>query len=121
MIILVRLVGVLITVFGAIYLLKPETMRKMVSFWAKGKRVYTAGLLDIIVSIVFLLTALKCKMPLVIALAGILCLIKGIVIFLLGPQGFVSRIDKLVEKPVAFLRFMSFLALLLGVLIVCSA
>lgn len=121
MIILVRLVGVLIAVFGAIYLLKPDTMIKMMSFWAKGKRVYTAGFLNIIISIVFLLTALKCKMPLVISLAGILCLTKGIVIFLLGPQGFISKVDKLIKRPVVFLRFMSFLALLLGVLIICSA
>lgn len=118
---LVRMLGFVVVILGAIYVWKPETIKNMIKFWLKGKRIYVGGIINIFFSIIFLLVALKCRMPLIIAILGILSLIKGIVIFLHGPQAIAKKLSKFMNLSINGLRFLGVLTVIMGVLIIFSA
>ena len=121
MVILVKLFAIAIVVLGVVFLLSPKAIKQYMNFWAKGKNYYLAGILSILFSIVFLLAASQCKLPLVVAVLGIWSLIKGIVILVRGPEKLKSMIDWWMKRPIGVLRLTGFLALAIGVLLIYSA
>ena len=118
MIFIIKLVGLFIILVSAMYIWKPDTIKKTVDFWAKNKRIYTAAFINIFLSVIFLLNALKCRLPWIIALIGILSLLKGILAFVLGPEKFIAKTNVLLAKSEAGLRFMGICSLIIGLLII---
>lgn len=121
MVILVRLFGILIVALGIIFLAVPDAMKKYIAFWAKGKRIYTGGILSIVIGIIFLLAASQCKLVWFVVVMGIWALIKGIVLLTLGPEKWLSYINWWTVRPPAALRVLSLVAIALGILLVYSA
>lgn len=121
MVILVKLIGVVIVILSVIYLLNPDTMKKYAAFWKKGKRLYTGAVISIIFGVIFLLAASQCKVAWIVAIFGILALIKGIALLMLGPKKAISTIDWWIERPYAALRLISLIPLIYGMLLIFSA
>ena len=121
MVALVKFIGIVMVVAGAIYLVQPEVMKKVMFFWIKGKWIYLGGVLSILIGIIFLLVARRCTLPGFVFLMGILSLIKGAVAFALGPKKIVPLIEKLSEGSLATLRILAAISLGLGVLLIYSA
>ena len=118
---LVKLMGILMVGLGAVYLLDPARMTKIMGFWVKGKRVYLGGLLNFLIGIVFLLAASRCVFSWFVAALGIVSLIKGILLFVLGPKKIVLIVDRLTKSSRLTLQTLAFLVLGIGVLLIYSA
>lgn len=121
MIVLVKLFGIVVVVFGVIFLLKPDVIRPYMDFWTKGKRIYTAAVLNLIIGIILLLAASQCRLAWLIALIGIWGIIKGVILFVLGPEKLKSRIEWWKGRPVGILRLAALLCLAIGALIIYAA
>ena len=121
MVILVKLLGIIIAVFGVIYLLKPNIMKPYVAFWKRGKRIHIGAVLSLLIGIILLLAASQCAVSWFVAAFGILGLIKGIVLFVLRQEKAISMINWWAERPIAFLRVHALFALVVGALLIYSA
>jgi len=121
MLIFVRLLGIVVVVLGVIFLISPDAIKKYMDFWAKGKRIYPGGVLTFLIAIILLLAASEARLTWFVALLGILSLIKGILLFVLGPAKIILMINWWRTRSPLFLRLYALFALALGVLLIYSA
>jgi len=121
MIVLVKIIGISMIGFGAIFLLSPKAMKQFMLFCEKGKRLYISGMLRILAGTIFLLAASDSRCVLVMVILGILLLIGGIIIFILGLDRVKTVLKAYYAKPPLVLRLFALVAIALGVLIICSA
>lgn len=121
MVALVRLFGVVIVVLGVVFLSNPKAMKQYMVFWTKGKRIYAAGILSLLISIIFLLVASQCLVTWFVVILGILGLVKGVVLLALGPERLRSRFGWWQERSDTFLRLYSLLPIIIGILLIYSA
>lgn len=121
MVILVKIIGIVITVMGIAILLQPKVARMMMGFWRQGKKIYLAGGIRIILGVIFLSSACQARLPQVISALGVLMLIGGLLIFILGPKKTGAVFEWWDKKPQYLLRLLSLLILAFGALIIYSA
>ncbi|UCD15798.1 MAG: hypothetical protein JSV34_01755 [Candidatus Omnitrophota bacterium] len=115
---LVKLLGIVIVVFGVIYLIKPVIMQRVTRYWMQGNRLYIAGGINLLFSVIFFSAAPKCSWPLFIGIIGAIALIKGIIDFVLGPKKLIPIMEELMKGSRRVLRLMAVIVLGLGVLII---
>lgn len=121
MIVLVKLIGVFIACMGLIIFSNPELMKKMISYWRNGNRLYIGGLLRVIFGVIFLFSAFRARSPAFMAALGIFLVIAGMLIFVLGLEKIKKMLDWWDEKPFSVLRLVSIIIFAIGVLIIYSA
>lgn len=121
MVILVRIIGIIIGCLGIVFLISPQTIKGMISFWSQGKRLYLGGALRILFGLIFLLAVPQCRLAWVIFVIGILALIKALLIFILGLEKMKSLLNWWNNRPPVVLRLMGFIVLAFGVLLLYSA
>lgn len=114
----VKFIGLLIIIMGAVFLFRPEAIRKLWAFFEKDKRLYLAGAVRIIFGIIFLLSASQCRLRGFIAVLGLLFLLSGMLIFFIGPDKIKVVLRWWSEKPLFVLRLAAIMIIGLGVLIV---
>jgi uncharacterized protein YjeT (DUF2065 family) len=120
MIILVRLFGILIVGFGIIFLIDPKAMKAYIAFWEPKKRLRIGAIISFLAGIIFLSAAAQAKLPGVIVTLGIVSLIKGVLLFLLGPEKIKSMMNWWSQKSDSFIRRYALFALAVGMLIIYS-
>ena len=118
---LVKLLGVVIVILTVSFIVKPELIKQYMAFWKDKKRLNMGGGISILLGILLLLAASQCTLPLVVTIGGIWAFIKGILIFVLGPQKMISWMDTLASKPVGVLRLLISISLAVGILLIYSA
>ena len=118
--IVVKLFGIAMVVAGIVFLIIPDAIKKYLAYWTKAKRIYTGAGLSVLVGVVLLLVASQCRLAWFVALIGIWAIIKGIILFALGPKKFTSKVNWWLSKPPGVLRMMAVLALVVGTLLICS-
>ena len=116
----VKLIGILMVALGVIFFIKPNTIKKAADFFAKESRLYIGSVLNIFVGIMLIGAASQCAVSWIVALFGILCLVKGVLIFVLGKQKIKSLLDMATKKPNNTLRLLSIVHFFLGVLLIYS-
>ncbi|MFC1708572.1 hypothetical protein ACFL2J_00735 [Candidatus Omnitrophota bacterium] len=115
---LVKLMGIIVMVFGVVYFVKPNLMKKMASFFAKDKWIYVGGILSFIIGIVFLRAASQCAISWLVILLGLLAILKGVLVFVLGQQKIKSLLDKLNKKTLKTLRIYALVKITVGVILI---
>ncbi|MEA3328864.1 MAG: hypothetical protein U9Q08_03950 [Candidatus Omnitrophota bacterium] len=118
--IVIKLFGIAMVSAGVVFLIIPDAIKKYLTYWTKAKRVYTGAGLSVLAGIIFLLVASQCKLAWFVALLGIWAIVKGIILFVLGPKKFTSKVNWCLSKPPGVLRMMAVLALVIGTMLVCS-
>ncbi len=121
MFLLTRLIGIISLGAGLIFLLNPATMKNVISYALKGKRIYGIGVVRIAVGLVLLMAASQCRVIWAIIVIGILPLTGGIGIFILGIEKCKDMIKKWQGKPRKILRLVSFAPIIFGLLILYFA
>ena len=118
---LVKLMGIVMVAAGAIFLVKPASMKKAINFWLKDDRLYLGGVLNLLLGIIFLSIAPQCAMPWFIILLGLLSLAKGLLVFILKRKQLVSILEGVAKRPTKALRIRAVTLLILGTLLIYSA
>lgn len=123
MILLARLIGIFLVCVGIVNFINPVVMKKMISFWQKGKRIYAGGLIRVLFGSVLLWASFDFQMkhPCVLAFLGALMVLGGLLIFILGLERMKTMLNWWDKKPLFVLRLMAILALAIGVLVIYSA
>jgi hypothetical protein len=119
--IVVKIVGIVIVSLAVLFLLKPDIMKRVLKFFKQGKRIYFAGLVRLVLAVVFLLAARECDITWVIVIFGVLFLISGLSIFMIGAEKLKSMLDWFQNKSALFLQVMAVIILAIGAIIIYSA
>ena len=118
---LVKLVGMVILAWGVIFLMKPDQIKKTLRFWIEENHLYLGALLNILIGIIFLITAPRCDITWIVVIFGILSLVKGLLLFILGRPKIVSLLEELIKKPAKTLRGLAMLSCILGIILIWAA
>jgi len=117
----IRIVGFIFAFVAIVHLVKPGVLGRILEFVKQGKRMYFAGLIRFVLGAVFLLGARECRISWVIIVFGILLIMKGIVVFILGPAKLKSKLDWGKKQSNLRIRVFALIALAFSALIVYSA
>jgi len=120
-VIVIKSLGMLFSLMGIAYLLRPDIIKRLMGFFKKGKRIYFAGLIRFALAIVFLVAARECRYPWIIFASGIIFLINGFLIFMLGPEKIRRILDWYQNQPVLIFRIIALVVFVFGALIIFSA
>jgi len=117
---IVKLMGIVMVAAGAIYFVKPSTMKKLADYFLQEKRIKVGGALAIVIGIISFSAASQCVISWVVVLFGAVALLKGILVFTLGQKKLKSLVDSLTEKPPKTIRGYGAIEILLGVILIYS-
>ncbi|MBA7630634.1 hypothetical protein ES703_38158 [subsurface metagenome] len=121
MIILIRVLGVVIVGMGVAFLLRPKLYRQYVAFWQPGKRLYLGAILSLLIGVILLLAATQCRLIGFVLALGILCLVKGVMLFTLGREKMKSMLKWYQGRSLLVLRLVALIAIAFGALLIYSA
>jgi hypothetical protein len=120
-VLVIKGLGILFTLMGIAYLLRPEIIKKFMVFFKKGKRIYFAGLVRLALAVVFFVAAGECRYFWIIFASGIIFLTGGLLIFLLGPDKIRRILDWYEGQPIVIFRVIALIVLVFGMVIIFSA
>jgi uncharacterized protein YjeT (DUF2065 family) len=121
---IIQSLGIVFVFVGMLYLLRPDVSKRIVEFFKKDQRIYLAGLIRLVLAVVFLLGAGDCRGKwgkLVIAAFGILFLVSGLVVFMLGPKRLRPVLDWYQRQSSILIRVIAVIILAAAVVIIHSA
>ncbi len=119
--IVIRVLGFAVGGLTAAFLVRPEWMLPIVHYLKRGRNVYWAGLVQLVLGGIFVLGRNSCKEPEIIAFLGLLMLLETIMIFLFGPRRMAPILAWYELQPRTTLRVMFLLLLGIWILVVMSA
>ena len=120
-VIVIKSLGMIFTLMGIAYLLRPDIIKTLMGFFKKGKRIYFAGLIRFALAIVFFVGARECRYFWIIFASGIIFLTGGLLIFLLGPEKIRRILDWYEQQPALIFRVIALIVLAFGAIIIFSA
>jgi uncharacterized protein YjeT (DUF2065 family) len=120
-VIVIKSLGMLFTLMGITYLLRPDIIKRLMGFFKKGKRIYFAGLIRFALAIVFFVAARECRYFWIIFASGIIFLTGGLLIFFLGPEKIRKILDWYQDQPTLIFRIIALIVLAFGLIIILSA
>lgn len=121
MVMTAQIVGLLVTVFGAVFLVNPTLLRQWVNFWQTDAQLYWAIGVRLVLGAVFVAAAPRCQVPGVVLVVGWVMVASGIIGVFMGRDRLRAMIRWYRERTDAVLRAWAVLTLLLGALILYSA
>jgi hypothetical protein len=78
---IIKIIGIVIIIMSVIYLLKPAVPRALIKFFKQGNWIYLAGLIRLVLAILFFMAANQCRKTAAIVFFGVLFLISAMLIF----------------------------------------
>lgn len=120
-VIVIKILGIIISLMGLVYLLRPDIIKKLMNFFKKDKRIYLSGVLRLALAVVFLVAARECRYPWIVFACGIIFLAGGLLIFLLGPERIRKILDWYEEQSTLIFRVIAVIVLVFGLIIILSA
>jgi uncharacterized protein YjeT (DUF2065 family) len=121
MILIVRIIGIVISLIGLAFLINPALMKKFISFMKKADRIYAIGVLRLILGTIFIMAATAANCSAVITVIGILMVIGGVLVFALGKNRVTAVMEWYLKMPDSNMRLFAIVPVLLGTLILFSA
>jgi len=121
MILFVQIIGALIILAGFIYLICPKKIKGMVKFWIKGRRIYWAAMINLLIGMALVMAATNCEMKWIVYIFGIISLLKAALLFSINRTHFEKMLLWWSDRPANIIRFMGILALAMGLLLVYAA
>jgi hypothetical protein len=116
--IIIKILGVLFILLGVGFIIKPQVIQRLFKFIRKGKRIYMAALLRLVLAVVFLLGAGACRIEWIVAVVGIIFLLSGLLIFIISPEKIRQVLEWLENKPAILFRFLSLVVIAVGAVVI---
>lgn len=119
--IVIKSMGIILALIAIVYMLRPDTAKKLMVFLQKGRRVYFDGIINLSLAAIFFAGANQCRHSWVILVCGIVFLAEAMMIFGLGSKKASVVLDWGLEQPDELYRFIGLLIGMMGVIVVFSA
>lgn len=117
----ILVIGIIIILEGILLAARPQWAKKAIRFFCKGRMIYLAGVLRLIIGVLFLVSATDCKHYWVVIVFGILLLVSGVAVF-------VTKLDKLKDylnwwdrRSLLILRLLCIIAFAIGGVVAWAA
>jgi len=113
--------GIILALIAVVYMLRPDTAKKLMIFFQKGRRIYLDGIVNLSLAAAFFVGANQCRHPWVILVCGIVFLAEAMMIFGLGSKKANVILDWGLEQSDELYRFIGLLIGMMGLIVVFSA
>jgi hypothetical protein len=120
MAVIVKIIGVAITLLGIVYIVSPVTIKVWLKFWETGRRPAWAVLVSFSVGVLFLASADKCTISWIPSAIGALCIVKSIVFLIYGPKRLLMKAWIWFDQRIALIRFLGFIPVALGIMLIIA-
>ena len=120
MILILKLVSILMIVYGCLLMLKPEIFKKVITYISEGRRVYIAIGIEVVLGVIMMLASSACRISWFVLFAGALGVLSSIAFLFLKKKIITDLLDKLVGFPKKKGYIVGVIALVLGVLFILS-
>jgi len=117
----IKVIGTVIVAVGLMYMIRPEFLRKIIRFFAVGRRIYFSAIIRFILAVVFVLGARQCGVTWVILLFAVIFLLSGLLVFMLGLENVRTILEWYYQQPAMLLRVVAAIVLAVGLIIVYAA
>jgi uncharacterized protein YjeT (DUF2065 family) len=117
----IKIVGIYMALAGAFILLRPRSFTKIVDFFMKGRRIYIAGFLRLILGFIFVVTAWQSRQTVLIYSLGVLIIMGGTLLFAFRKDTIKAMVRWLDNRSAGFIRLWGVAAAAFGALIIYSA
>jgi len=121
MLVIVKIIGLAMIAWGVVFIMKPDTYRKFLTFWENRKRIYLGAGIKIAAGAIFLYSATQGRVVWVLTVMGVLSLISGIVVLTMSSSKVQSFIKFWVDRPAIVVKMYGVAAILMGLIILYSA
>ena len=112
---LVAAFGVFVLGFGAVGLVSPDSVLRVLRGWSPSQRLWIAVGVRAVLGVVFLLAADSTRHPGLITALGVIALLAAVLMPLFGAQRISAMFDWLLARPPTLLRVWFVAGVLLGV------
>jgi len=117
----IRFVGLYMVAMGTLILFMPKCFGKIADFFMKGKRIYLAGSLRLVLGLIFVVTAWQSRQIAVIYWLGVLTIIGGALLLVFSKDTINGMVSWLDNRQAGFIRLWGIAAAAIGALIIYSA
>ncbi|MFH1836491.1 MAG: hypothetical protein ABH862_00050 [Candidatus Omnitrophota bacterium] len=103
MVLIVKIVSVIILIYGCVLVLKPKTLKRLVDAVKKEKRFQLVNGIKTVVAALLVLAAPSCGIPWIVFLVGGLGVLGGIIVFIMKDkikERFFSWVEELPNKKI---------------------
>ncbi len=118
---LIALIGIFIMLEGVLFIARPDMLKKTLSFFIEGQRLYAGGVIRLILAVLFLIIANRCAHSWLIIIFGIIFLLGAIFIFSMELHRLKKMLRWWLGQKVYMIRLVGIAAMLIGLLIVYGA
>ena len=118
MAIIVKFIGLVISVLGLAIFASPQFSQKVFAFFQEGKRLYYSGVARVLVAAALFAAASQSPAPLAAIALGIMGLVSAIVIFAADMEKLKSFTASYSQMPALIIRLLGLVAASFGMLIV---
>jgi hypothetical protein len=104
-----------------LYVVRPNAGKALIQFFAKGNRIYLAGVIRFALAVLLLLSVHACNLKWVIIAFGVLLILSSVLIFSLGHKKLAGLLDWAQRQRPLVLRIMGLITIALGGILLYSA
>ena len=119
--IVIKSLGIVLALIAVLYMLRPDTAKRLMIFFQKGRRIYFDGIINFSLAAICFAGARQCKYPGLILVCGIVFLAEALLIFGLGSKKTNVILDWAREQSDELFQFVGLLIGFLGIAIIFSA
>ena len=122
MLILVRIIGIGMMIMGTLFTLKPEILKKILTFLIQKKRtIFITGVFRITLGVILLLGANQCRISTFVSIIGMIMFAAGILILMLSRKKLQNIVDWWNNQKIAITQSITIAVAVIGILIAFSA
>ncbi|MDD4957540.1 MAG: hypothetical protein PHH49_08035 [Candidatus Omnitrophica bacterium] len=121
MVFIVKVVAILITLYGGLIVLRPDTLKKILEYASGDRKMYAFILVKSLLGLAFILAAYQCSIPWVIMFFGAASVLGGVASFIVKKEVIVGIFDWMLKRPDKDIRLYGVIALAIGILMILAA
>jgi hypothetical protein len=121
MVLLVKVLSVVIIIYGCFLILRPNTLKNVLDWMKEGNRVYTASVIKAVIGFVMILAASSCRISWIVFVLGLLALLSGASVFFIKKSSLHRMVEWLEKKSPKEASIIGTAALCMGVLLTLAA
>ena len=121
MVFIVKLLSIIVVVFGCLVILRPDTLKTIFGWVKEGNRIYMLSVVRGLVGVFLILASPGCAVPNTILFFGALLLFSSIAIFLFKKSAVMSLVDWWLARPVRHIYIAGTVVLIIGAIIALAA